>query len=348
MADLAEWVRSQMRQGEDVAAFLVGSAASGKGTVDSDIDIAVIGPLHSRAQTWETCFAGRPVELVYYSAEDFERWPLVPLLDHPALRIAGRLTTGRLLWEDWPFLEDAKQRWKNAILAPDCAGRLFETASQNLQYASSAVVTEDEADRLWALLGALGALATLKLDMTDGRFQKPKWVLQSLSSSNSFDLTEAIGLSLSADEHLDRKTAERAFNAVTAALEAAEKTHPETLTGSSPPEGRTPQRFIRYILQGSKGLCIAGDYLGAMYTSIAALRVLFSVVSGPIETSCPVQHTTERSAALRRALPAACFATETIDRAADLTLSAALEIQRDYKSCFEKRGKCSKVAHLHT
>lgn len=245
------------------AALCVGPWARGIATADSDIDLLLLTANGEDRPPHETVLADLDVGVEYRSADEFDQWPEMPLLDFPSLRMAGRLALSVPVAPDLDLTPSLRARAIRSTLEPACAWPLFNLADE-----ATSLVDEESYERLYSIMGALTALAMLALNLHPAKYQKPKWVIPDLRHYEEADLVQLLGA---------------AYNVRQAATVIADLKEQlgrgADLIGKLPTKEKEgdPGLALRIAsdnFKGAAGLLNSGDELAAVFTAFAACRVL--------------------------------------------------------------------------
>jgi hypothetical protein len=265
-----ELVKTEARRLKPDGVLLVGSQARGIATLDSDVDVAFFVNDYAGSQLETHLVAGRSVGIELYSVGLVQHLPYIPLLGFKNLREAGRISSGV------PILGPPKknvilfqQTLSRAVLRADCAFYLFSMAEQGV-LGSYPEVQQDDRERLWALQGAIAALAILTLNLSPVRFQKPKWVIQDLMTIAPGFLTDIVEPAFG----LDGKTARVSIEVLSQALESGFNLLHRPIGGAT--HSNSEERRIRYYFKGTKELMFDGSWKPAIYNALSALRMVES------------------------------------------------------------------------
>jgi predicted nucleotidyltransferase len=336
---ILEVAAARARSWRSIATVLVGAYGRGIATPDSDVDLAFILPELTGRRLVEAKHGGLAFGLERLSARHLSEIDAYPLLDHKELRIVGRLAGGRVLECRWKQLPAVRKRWERALLRPDCARELFSTAAENVE-PDRIARTRSLEDRLWLVQAALGALATLALDLSPLRFQKPKWVVHDLAATGRADLLRLARLAHEGERQLDPAATRARVEAAGEKLEAGLRLGGLQAAGKGT-KGAKARDFIRFTFAGARGLATAGDSAGALFTAMTALRVLHDQLAelDPLPDAAAV--VAWRAEAIRAVIPGPARDRARLDELIQETRVQGRLLLEEYKQAFAARGKAA-------
>jgi hypothetical protein len=168
---------------------VVGSVSRGLATRSSDTDIALFDATFlGDVQLEDVEYRGESISLERHSLAAQIALSDHPLVDQRRLREFGRFCSAIVLEDRDGLWQSLSAKWGAALLERDAASALFDSAWRNLRAANIAL--DDLPLCYWHLYGAVSALATLALSLTEIRFQKPQWIIDDLRRAGFFTLVQ--------------------------------------------------------------------------------------------------------------------------------------------------------------
>jgi len=315
------------------AALVIGPRARGIATSDSDIDIAFLVPSYDGPEAKDFIVAGHEVGVEWYDLDRFAAWSDYPLLDFKELRLVGRLVCGKPLRVETELPSAIASKCRNALLAPECAGLLFEKIDQ-MTKKEFLDALDNEEDVLYALQGAVGALATIALYMTPVRFQKPKWVVHDLAATGHDDLLHILAASYGVNGHVGIDRATDIVDGLAEQLEFGLELLRDGGNGSS---NELRARIASYNFRGAKGLLASGDGLGAVHTAAVCIRILAAGLSAETVKSGVSPALDWRRRAMRTTVTSICLSEAYQHELRTVIAEAGRAVLENYKSAVNNR-----------
>ncbi len=267
-----------MAQPHALAVLVVGSVATGLDSEDSDLDLAVLldreGEISEEFQQHGKVRVG----IERYPVRLFRDLPPVPVYDLEGLRNAGRFARGVVLESRWPGLAAVQAAWRNARLDPAEADELLDLAAAYLEPMPAEV---SPADHCFKIQGAATALAMLTLALEPCRFQKPKWLLHDLVATGHQALAEQIQL-VFMNQMADARHAAQTLEAAQQQLDAACKLAGDPPLSFDPAQGER-RVYVHQTYRDAVSLHHDGDFAGAIFTALYALRLLHALLQAAPE-----------------------------------------------------------------
>lgn len=313
------------------AVLLVGSLARGIESVDSDIDLVVIcegsAPARPKAE-----FAGTKVGIEWYGVDKCGS-PSPQACDLRVLRNVGRLQTCLVLFSRWQHLGDLLGACHQCVLQPDDAIELLAITGLSLQRVvrSRSLCHED---RVWLAQSASEALSKLALSLSFPRFQKPKWVMHDLESTDREELLQATSALFGCKMQDAGRCAELIEQCENQLAAACALSAPLLTTEAAGPS--LEHAYVLSTLGDARSLLVSGDLKGSVYTAIAALRLMNGLL-GRSDLLCPESDRLR----WRRSCVAATMHRAAMGRSTLTDLAAQLahcrtDLAREYEDAYRR------------
>lgn len=167
------------------AVLLVGSVSRNIQTLDSDIDLIVLQKHRKRYSSKCLGFNGEKINIEFYNYDVFVKKYSSNFYNEYDLRICGRIACSQVLFGRNEIIRNLIRKCSKATLKRKDTIKLFSSLHsllviklQNLSYQST----------IWLLQNLTLNLSKLSLNITRGKFQKPKWLYSDLLNTKNVEL----------------------------------------------------------------------------------------------------------------------------------------------------------------